>query len=247
LVLNPDFELGKGGVPEGWSKPDNLTVFWEKCGLQGMGLHLDTDVYRSEWEAHRKNPDEPMVKTKTSGTRYNTVGGTTGVAVYSRPIPVEPDAYYQLEYDIRGQGEPFVFIKGFWKCGPQDLDKMGKKMFFKPFKPGPSYSLMAMGTSGQEKRDPHPGDYIQCYRRRLVARPKGPKEWRHFRTVVHFEPAQHIEVVLLELYAFWPPGDYYYDNVRFTKVTKKDADAYEAWRQKLGDEANHGVPSKRVD
>ncbi len=35
---------------------------------------------------------------------------------------------------------------------------MGKKMFFKPFKPGPSYSLMAMGTSGEEKRDAHPGE-----------------------------------------------------------------------------------------
>jgi hypothetical protein len=246
LVYNSGFELGKDGIPEGWTKPDNLTVFWDRCGFRGMGLHLDTDVYRSEWEAHRKNPDEPMVKTKTTGTRYNTVGGTTGVAVYSRPIPVEPDAYYQVEFDIRGQGEPFVFIKGFWKCGPQDLDKMGKKMFFKPFKPGPSYSLMAMGTSGQEKRDPHPGDYIQCYRRRLVARLKDPKEWRHFRTVVHFEAAQHIEVVLLELYAFWPPGDYYYDNVGFRKVTKEEADAYEAWRRKLGEDANHGVPSRSV-
>jgi hypothetical protein len=103
---------------------------------------------------------------------------------------------------------------------------------------------MAMGTSGEEKRDAHPGDYIQCYRRRLVARIDSPKEWRHFRTVLHFEAEKHIEVVLLELYAFWPPGDYYFDNVTFRKVTKKEADAHEAWRQKLGEEANKGIPSE---
>ena len=246
LVFNGDFEKGTDGVPEGWTKPDNLTVFWETCGFKGKGMRLDTDVYRSEWEEHRKHPDIPMVKTKTTGTRYNTVGGTTGVAVYSRPIAVEPDAYYQLDFDIRGKGEPFIFVKGFWKCGPQDLHKMGKKMFFKPFKPGPSFSLTAMGTSGEEKRDAHPGDYIQCYRRRLVARVGNPKEWRHFRTVLHFAAEKQIEVVLLELYAFWPPGDFYFDNVTFRKVTRKEADAHEAWRQKLGEAANKGIPSKEA-
>ncbi|MBT3285698.1 MAG: hypothetical protein HN380_00030 [Victivallales bacterium] len=241
LVFNSDFEKGKDKAPAGWTKPDNLTVYWEKSGVKGMCIRMDTDVYRSEWEEHRKHPDTPMVKTPTTGTRYNTVGGTAGVAVYSRPIPVEPDGYYLVEFDVRGKGEPFMFIKGFWKCGPQDLHKMGKKMFFKPFKPGPSYSLMAMGTSGEEKRDAHPGDYIQCYRRRLVARISNREEWRHFRTVLHFEAARHIEVVLLELYAFWPPGDFYFDNVRMKLVTKAEADAHEAWRKKLGAEANFGT------
>jgi hypothetical protein len=241
LVRNGDFETDDEGVLVGWTKPDNLTVYWEDCGVSGKGLRLDTDVYRSEWEEHRKNPDEPMVKTTTSGTKYNTVGGTTGVAVYSRPIPVEPDGYYAIEYDVRGKGEPFLFIKGFWKCSPQDLHLMGKKMFFKPFKPGASYSLMAMGTSGEEKRDAHPGDYIQCFRQRLVARVGNPNEWRHFKTVVHFEPERRVEVVLLELYAYWPPGEYFFDNVRMTKVTKAEAEAHEAWRQKLGEAANKGT------
>jgi len=245
LVFNSDFEKGRDRAPEGWTKPDNLTVYWETSGVQGRCIRMDTDVYRSEWEEHRKHPDVPMVKTPTTGTRYNTVGGTAGVAVYSRPIPVEPDGYYLVAFDVRGKGEPFMFIKGFWKCGPQDLHKMGKKMFFKPFKPGPSYSLMAMGTSGEEKRDAHPGDYIQCYRRRLVARISKREEWRHFKTVLHFEAARHIEVVLLELYAFWPPGDFYFDNVRMKRVTKAEADAHEAWRKKLGAEANFGTPVRQ--
>ena len=244
IVRNSGFEEGEDGAPMGWTKPDNLTVFWDNRGVSGKCIRMDTDVYRSEWEEHRKHPEIPMVKTKTSGTRYNTVGGTAGVAAYSRPIPVEPDAYYEVQFDVRGKGEPFVFIKGFWKCGPQDLHAMGKKMFFKPFKPGPSFSLMAMGTSGEEKRDAHPGDYIQNYRRRLVARIEDPNEWRRFRTVIHLEAERRIEVVLLELYAFWPPGDFFFDNVTMRRVTKAEADAHEAWRQKLGKEANYGTPVK---
>ena len=141
--------------------------------------------------------------------------------------PVGGSERWKVQFDVRGKGEPFLFIKGFWKCGPQDLHAMGKKMFFKPFKPGPSFSLMAMGTSGEEKRDAHPGDYIQNYRRRLVARIDNPNEWRRFKTVIRLEAERRIEVVLLELYAFWPPGDFFFDNVRMTRVTKAEADAAE--------------------
>lgn len=242
LVFNGDFERGEGRAPEGWTAPDNLTVFWDSRGVSGKCIRMDTDVYRREWEEHRRNPERPFVKTPTSGTRYDTVGGTTGVAVYSRPIPVEPDAYYELSFDVRGRGEPFIFVKGYWKCGPQDLHAMGRKMFFKPFKPGPSFSLVAMGTSGEEKRAPHPGDYIKCYRRRLVARVENPDEWRRFRTVIKLDAERRVEVVLLELYAFWPPGDFFFDNVSFRKVTEEDAKDFEAWRQRLGEAANYGVP-----
>jgi hypothetical protein len=246
LVLNGDFADGKNGAPLGWTPPDNLTVYWHDDPDMGKCIRMDTDVYRAEWEEHRKNPDIPMKKTPTTGTRYNTVGGTAGVAVYSRPIPVEQDAYYLVEYDIKGQGEPFVFVKGFWKCAAEDLAAQGEKIFFRPFDDGPSFSLMAMGTSGEERRAPRPGDYIQSYRRRVVARfPDDDKEgWRHFKSVIHFEPRHHVELVMLELYAFWPPGDYYFDNVSMKRVTKAYADEYEAERRKLGKTANFGTPAK---
>jgi hypothetical protein len=242
LAFNGDFEAGKDRGPDGWTIPDNLTVYWDTRGVSGKCIRMDTDVYRSEWEAHRRTPEEPVTKTPTSGTKYDTVGGTTGVAVYSRPIPVEPDCYYEVAFDVRGKGEPFLYVKGYWKCGPQDLHAMGKKMFFKPFKPGPSFSLVAMGTSGEEKRDAHPGDYIQCFRRRVVARVDKPDEWRRFRSVMKLEADRRIEVVLLELYAFWPPGDFFFDNVTIRKVTEEDARAYEAKRQELGEAANFGTP-----
>jgi tetratricopeptide (TPR) repeat protein len=245
LVLNGDFSISQTDAPVGWTRPDNLTVFWEEGGVHGQGkcLRMDTDVYRSEWEAHRKSPDTPVKKTLTSGLKYDTVGGTAGVAVYSHPIPVDPGGCYRVGYDIKGQGEPFVFVLGYWKCGPEQLKDLGEKILFKPVPGGPSFSLVAFGTSGEEKRQPQAGDFIQSYRRRIVARFPGGQEktWRHYETVLQFPEDRPIQVALLELYAFWPPGEYWFDNIRVQRVTPADLAAYEAKRKGAGAEANFGT------
>jgi hypothetical protein len=248
LVMNGDFSVNQAGAPVGWTRPDNLTVFWEEGGVHGEGkcLRLDTDVYRSEWEAHRKSPEKPLKKTPTSGTKYDTVGGTAGVAVYSHPILVDPGACYRVGYDVKGQGEPFIFVLGYWKCGPEQLKEMGEKIFFKPVPDGPSFSLVAYGTSGEEKRQPRAGDFIQCYRRRIVARfpPGKDKTWRHYETVLQFPEDSPVQVALLEIYGYWPPGEYWFDNVRVQRATRADLEAYEAQREALGAEGNFGTALK---
>ena len=245
LVPNAGFETGQN-APDNWTRPDDLTVFWEKSGsAAGRCLRLDTDVYRNEWEAHRKTPDVPMKKTPTSGTRYDTVGGTAGVAVYSHPIPVEEDAWYQVEYDCKGPGgEPFVYLKGYWQCTAEDMEHLGEKVFFKPDPDGASYSLVPMGTSGEERRQPKPGDYIQSFRRRFVARfPSGHAgEWCRFTGVVHLKRRHHVAMVLLELYAFWPPGDYWFDNVTMRRISPAAAERYQERRKARGKAANFGTP-----
>ena len=174
LVPNSGFEEG-AGAPTRWTRPDKLTVFWENGGVDGKCLRLDTDVYRREWEEHKQNPEVPRPKTATSGTKYDTVAGTVGVAVYSHGIPVKEDAWYMVEYDMKGpSGEQFIFLKGYWECEPEDVGRAGEKWFFKPDPDGASYSLMVKGGVGEEKRLPRAGDYIQSFRRRFVAKmPKG--------------------------------------------------------------------------
>ncbi len=246
LVLNGDFTMGQAGTPVGWTAPDNLTVFWVDGGARGTGkcLRLDTDVYRSEWEAHRQNPAAPVTRTPTSGLKYDTVAGTAGVAVFSHPIPVEPGRCYRVGYDVRGQGEPFLFVLGYWRCGPEHIREMGEKSFFRPVPGGPSFSLVAHGTSGEEKRPPRAGDYILCYRRRVVARfpPGAEGTWRRYETVLRLPEQSPIQVVLLELYAYWPPGEYWFDNVRMEAVPDEELHAYEARREARGAEANFGSP-----
>ncbi|OGV63766.1 MAG: hypothetical protein A3K19_05115 [Lentisphaerae bacterium RIFOXYB12_FULL_65_16] len=247
LVKNPGFEEGKD-VPVGWTKPDNLTVFWEaKGGVKGNGLRFDTDVYRKEWEAHKDAPDAKVEKTETEGTKYNTVGGTAGVAVYSEPIPVEKDAWYLFEYDVKGPGgEPFIFLNGYWVATEEAVAKSGTKIFFKPFPNGPSFSLVAMGSSGEEKRPPVVGDYIMAFRRRFVVKlgeaPKSEKgDWRRYSGVVHFEKRFNVELVLLELYAYWPPGNYFFDNILMRKVTEAEAQQVLDEKKKMGKAANCGT------
>jgi hypothetical protein len=244
LVLNGDFSVSQAEAPVGWTRPDNLTVFWEEGGVHGKGkcLRMDTDVYRSEWEAHRKNPTQAIKKTPTSGLKYDTVGGTAGVAVYGQPFAVERGGYYRVSYDVKGQGEPFIFVLGYWKCAPEQLKELGEKIFFKPVPDGPSFSLVAFGTSGEEKRQPRAGDFIQCYRRRVVARfPAGKEQtWRHYETVLQFPEDSPVQVAVLELYGYWPAGDYWFDNVRVQPATATDLAAYETQREQLGAEANFG-------
>ena len=233
LVPNSDFEQGKD-VPASWTRPDYLTIFWEEGGISGKYLRLDTDVYRKEWEEHMKNPVPGKKKTPTSGTRFNTVGGTVGVAVYSYGIPVEEDAWYRIEYDMKGpSGEQFIFLKGYWLVEAEDSQRFGKDIiFFKPDPAGPWFSLTEWGGVGQERHQPRAGDYMMSLKRRFVAKlpPGGKGKWHRYCGVLHLERKHHVEMVLLEIYAFWPPGDYLFDNVKMTRIPASEGENFKAWR-----------------
>lgn len=238
LVKNGNFEQ-RGKTLNGWTTPDNLTIFWERGGPSpGKCLHLDTDVYRKEWEAwkQKKDKSKPPKKTRTSGKKYDTVGGTCGVAVYTCPIAVEKESWYLVEYDIRGPGgEPFLYLKGYRKCDEELAKRSGKLLFFTPCPGGPAFSLVTRGTLGEGRKAPQPGDYLQTYRKRFISRfPAGNtgKNWYHFAGVAHLKKRYHVDSVLLELYAYWPAGDYYFDNVSMRKISEKEAKRISARRRK---------------
>jgi len=233
LVPNGGFEKGAQS-PIRWGPLDNLTLFLDRRGVSGRCIRMDTDVYRKEWEQNRQNPGSVRKKTRTSGKKYDTVGGSVGVALYSYPIPVESDAWYLVEYDVCGRGEPFVYLKGYRKVTPADARRAGTRIFFKPQPGGAWYSLMVMGGVGQEKHQTRVGDYAQAFRRRFVAKfaPRAKGEWHRVRGVVHLPKRCRVEKVLLELYGFWPPGDYFFDNVSMRKITPEEARRIQAERTK---------------
>lgn len=243
MVPNSGFERGNKH-PERWTPLDWLTIFWENGGVSGKCLHLDTNVYRSEWEKHMENPVPGKKKTPTSGRLFNTVGGTVGVAVYSYPIAVEEDAWYRVEYDMKGpSGEQFIFLKGYWRCEPEDVDRFGKDfIFFRPDPKGAWFSLTEWGGVGQERHQPRPGDYVMSLKRRFVAKlPEGGKDkWHRYRGVVHLERRHHVEAVLLEIYAFWPAGSYYFDNITLQKIPTSEGENFKQWRLKNPE----GIPLK---
>jgi len=80
IVPNGGFEKGDRS-PENWATLDNLTLFWDRRGVFGRCIRMDTDVYRKEWEQNRQAPGSVREKTRTRGKKYNTVGGSVGVAL----------------------------------------------------------------------------------------------------------------------------------------------------------------------
>jgi len=226
LVPNGDWEDGKKGQPAHWTPADNLIIYWDsKGGVDNSAcLHFDTDVYRSEAAKHKANPDEHMEKTTTSGNKYNTVAGVEGVKVWSEPIDVEPGEWYLMQADCRGPGGgPFVYLKGFRKLDEKDLAQHGTLRWMYRHPNGPGYSLM---VEGDEQRPPREGDYLQTFRARLVCHLTGDNKWRRFRRVVKLksEKRYRAERVMMMPYAYWPPGDYYFDNIILRKITEKEAE-----------------------
>lgn len=225
LVNNPGFEETAGFKAIDWTGFDKLSVFVDKSGGNpGNCLHFDTDVTCKQWEEKQQNPEEEVKKITKRG-KYSIIGAHGGAKSWSRPIEVTPGAVYLLQTDVKGPGgEPFIFLKGFRQCTASEAERRGDDTrFFKPFADGPSYSLM---VGGEEKRQPVDGDWMQLFRQRLICRiPKNAEnKWNRCETIVTI-PSNRFRVtrILLMPFAFWPAGDYYFDNITFKQITPEEA------------------------
>jgi hypothetical protein len=189
LVANGDFEKGAPS-PDNWERPDGLCSFLDSDKEHGRFIRFDTDVYLSEWQDWRKRfdagepPPAAPPKTPTSGDKYDTVGGTYGVHLYSDSIAVKPGATYSIEFDAKGliAGDFFfgkVFVKGFGKEGAS----------------------------------------MELYNMYKAVRVDAPSRWQHFSRI--FSPTERTPGVVtmkVMLFAYWPPGEYSFDNVAIYEV-----------------------------
>jgi hypothetical protein len=123
------------------------------------------------------------------------VAGLHGIHYRSDYVPLEPGAVYRFSVDARSDGgTPKVFIKGF--VDQRVRTEQGVRVL---------------------KRN--------AYRAPLTLHGCG-REWRRFARVFH--PARskstyrarliQPQYLRVELYAYWPPGNYQFDNVRLDIV-----------------------------
>jgi hypothetical protein len=228
LVPNAGFDQGKGDAPEGWSPPDGLTLFWENGGVKGKCIRINTDVLRSEWSKNLEKPGSVTESSKTppTGEKYDTVGGTVGIHCWSGPVAVEAGQWYLMEADIKGVGgsTPHVFLRGFQKVKPGEESGYGVKNFMRGIPGGEEFTDPALSDY---KRNPKAGDNIQCFRATMFCRLPGDadKQWYHFVRPVQIPTREAIraEVILLCPYAYWPCGNYFFDNVTLRKITEDEA------------------------
>ncbi len=117
LIKNGSFDEGTEYALH-WERADGLTSFFEMEEGRGRIVKMDTQVERQQaLEWNRKFKDDPTLKPPQkkpiSKKSYGTIGGVEGVMLDSALIDVKPDQDYKLTVDFKGEGKPFVWIKGF--------------------------------------------------------------------------------------------------------------------------------------
>ncbi len=230
--LNPNgtFEAGN----RGWEPFDNVGHMLID-GPKGRGkiLKVRTDLKRDPWLAYRRalrlgkaSPkDPPKIGRDTS---YACVGGLEGVHVRSEWIPAAAGQRYWLTADRKGLGGAKVFVKGFKKT-PHAMDGLPESSLAKlgltprRFAELPEAKRKAL-IRKEIERDPM--NFLrECYRWYLncgeqsAATKAGENGWAHY--AAPFPPRgglpEDVEYLQVQIYSYWPPGTYLWDNVHLYK------------------------------
>ncbi|MCY3024112.1 MAG: hypothetical protein NTW87_34475 [Planctomycetota bacterium] len=212
-LINGGFEeVGAGPVPypKHWAHPDDYCIFWIKDAMSpehGKVVVLDTDQAQGAAmkrqtqvrEALANGSAPPSPPAKTPGAGYGSIGGNNGVSFYSERFACKPKQAYKINFDFKGpSGGAKVWVRG-WG------------MF-----------------QGEERRRWE--TIVNC-------RVKGTG-WAHFEQAFHptrrrtskdkndpggkdQDNATYTEVAFLRvmLYAYWPNGQYYFDNVKVEEIS----------------------------
>ena len=117
LIKNGSFDEGEKTALH-WESANGLTTFYEKEEGRGRIVKMDTQVERQQalaWaKAFKVDPTlKPPVKKPISKKSYGTIGGVEGVMLDSELIDAKPGQDYKLTADFKGDGKPFIWIKGF--------------------------------------------------------------------------------------------------------------------------------------
>lgn len=201
LVKNGTFDEGEA-VAAHWERADGLTSFFETEEGHGRIVKMDTLVDRDqamEWaKTFKADPTlKPPAKKPIDPNSYGSIGGNEGVMLDSELMDCKPGQNYKLTVDFRGDGKPFVWIKGFlW----------------------------------HSKRN----DFVDGYQTRLEPDDPSKTEWRTFS--IGFNPTEKspkIQKFKVRLYAFWPNGLYYFDNVRVEEISPEEMSKLVAKRSQV--------------
>ncbi|MFW6189245.1 MAG: hypothetical protein ACOC7T_02330 [Planctomycetota bacterium] len=236
LLENGSFERGRFW-PTGWEPTDRLTTFRVEGGTDGERcLRIFTNVLDQQWKANRERLTETLRKAARRAGRplqqlprdprpsapqrqptrppyYDTVAGLHGVHYRSEYIPVKPRAVYRFSIDARceerdgeGIGEPKVFIKGY----------------------------VNLETKTREG--------VRTVRRDAYRAPIGlnpcDEQWRRYARVLHPWKSKSTlqgrklrpELLQVQIYAYWKPGNYRFDNVRLEIVGEEEPEPEEESR-----------------
>ncbi|MCP4376601.1 MAG: hypothetical protein GY794_10570, partial [bacterium] len=227
LNVNGSFDKGLAG----WDAPDNASTFIED-GPRGRGkiLRVRTDLERDKWYEYRRklrmgqaSPNNPPKLKKD--TSYGSVAGLEGVHYRSGWIDAKSGQRYWLTADKKGAGAK-IFIKGFLDWSGQasglpesSLSKLG--LTPEKFADLPRKKQLELIKADAKK---HPERYRrECYRWYLNC--DSSDTWKHH--AAPFPPRgglpKNVRWLQIQIYSYWPPGEYLWDNVHLYKDPRQTA------------------------
>jgi hypothetical protein len=223
LVVNGDLEEGDD-TPKGWQKVDGLTTFWVKDSdpAHGKVLKFDTDVLQSQgydWWVKiaqgARAKDAPKKIPSKDPNKYDTLAGLDGVWFWSDFIPIEKDKAYWLTLDVKGP-EIMTWLVGYPEKSSTDFGADA----------GAFQEYMKAKLTGKEPNFTREREgFINKYDWRGQLKAGGGNEWKTYsRRKMPFRPTANtpqVKFVRVLIFPYWPPGEYYVDNVRLVEYDEK--------------------------
>ncbi|MCE9592526.1 MAG: hypothetical protein K8S99_18620 [Planctomycetes bacterium] len=217
-----DAENHRDGPPH-WQKIDGLVFHWQRDPAspeRGRVIRIDTDVDQKQaysWWVKRYLHDAPLgdapQKTQTVEPKYGTIAGLDGGFYWSDYIPIRPGRAYRVYVDAKGPASK-VFIRGYDKELPLSFADES-----------PAVQEVFREARGEPDVDSkgRPLKYRLRYRYTTWFPVGGSAEWK---TYTHDRPrhptgrelTEDVRFIRIVLYPYWPPGEYWYDNVRVYEV-----------------------------
>jgi hypothetical protein len=244
LIPNGDFEEGDT-TPTHWQTVDGLTTFYHKDAdpKHNKCIKFDTDVLQSqgyEWWAKFAKAEQmraalttwgqpwwaeritaPLAKDApkklpTAEPKYDTLAGNDGVWFWSDFVPVDRGKAYWLSLDAKGAGMMC------WLVGYRDR--------YEPWFGSDATALIGYLRDetmprATEKRNHESVIAKYIYRGQMTV--GASKDWQTFsREKKPFRPTSatpEVKFVRVLVLPFWPPGEYYLDNVKLVEIPDPEA------------------------
>jgi len=236
LNANGNFESGHAG----WARPDNVAtriVPDARPGRRGKVLRIFTDLDREAWLKYTRDlrlgkadPDRPP-RIGTVANKYATVAGLEGVHFRSAWIAAAAGQRYWLRADMKGRTAgiffPKIFVKGFADFsaladGLSDVSLHERKMTADAFARLPAGRRKKLIADDARR---HPDRYRREVWRWYLACRNTDNVWKHY--AAPFPPRgglpRNVQYFRVDVYAYWPPGEYLFDDVHLSKDPRQKA------------------------
>ncbi|MGB2819886.1 MAG: hypothetical protein WBF17_02820 [Phycisphaerae bacterium] len=230
---NGSFEDGHAG----WDHPDNVATFITP-GPAGRGkvLKITTNLERAPWIEYRRKlrfgqadpKSPPKIGTDSS---YASVAGMEGVHYRSNWMDATAGQRYWLIADMKGKTAgiffPKIFVKGYLDYADHATALPERSLVERGMTAGQFADLPAAKQKAVIAEDiqKHRDRYRrECFRWYLSCRNE-EDAWKHY--AAPFPPRgglpASVKWLKIEVYAYWPPGDFHFDDVLMYKDPRQKA------------------------